>query len=467
VSDVTTNGSGTAQVPAVDLESVFRKVNEHEQKGELDAAEGLLRSTFGVNPTHVHAIHMSGILAFRRGRAEEARQRMERSMLIAPKVPLYPRNLCEVYRSLGRYDDALAAGNRAVTLAPNDPVAHVNLAIVHYDRGEPDHVIACADRALSLAPDSAAAHFERAKGLLVSGRLADGWEEYEWRFRLPGAGTLIPHNDKPQWDGRALGDTPLVLVADQGFGDVIQFSRYIPWVVERCSNVVIAAGLEVRPLMQKFSGVRAVVSRWEDAGAFACYCPLSGLPRLHGTRLETIPAEIPYLRSDPVRAANWRTRLDALLPAGYRRVAISWAGRRSHKNDRTRSVRLESFAPLAALEKTALISLQKGTATTEVGAYLGMAPLLNLGPDLHDFEDTAAVLDAVDLLVCVDTAVGHLAGALGRPAWLALADATDWRWLTKREDSPWYPKHRLFRQDAPGAWGPVFDRIAGEIRSMP
>jgi hypothetical protein len=130
-------------------------------------------------------------------------------------------------------------------------------------------------------------------------------------------------------------------------------------------------------------------------------------------------------------------------------------------------VRLESFAPLAALEKTALISLQKGSAATEVGAYLGMAPLLNLGPDLHDFEDTAAVLDAVDLLVCVDTAVGHLAGALGRPAWLALADATDWRWLTKREDSPWYPKHRLFRQDAPGAWGPVFDRIAGEIRSMP
>lgn len=459
----------TLESPAgLSLDSIFQRINEHEQKNELDAAEQVLSNHFGAHPAHPHAIHLSGVLAYRRGRLDEARQRMEQSLLSAPKSALYLRNLCEVYRLLGRNDDALAVGQRAIAADPKDVVALSNLSTLHYDRGETRESLACADAALTIAPNLAGAHFERAKALLADGRLIEGWEAYEWRFRLPGVTPPIPpESDKPQWDGRPLGDAPLLLVADQGFGDVIQFSRYIPWVTERCRDVVIACGPELAGVLRQFPGVRAVVTRWEDVGPFACYCPLSGLPRLHGTRVDNVPARSPYLRADPEAVARWRVRLDVLVPRGYRRVAIAWAGRTTHKNDYTRSVQLSGFAPLAASGQVALISLQRERATSQIGDYFDNAPLLNLGPSLNDFADTMALLEVVDLVICVDTALGHLAGALGRPTWLLLAHATDWRWMLKRTDTPWYPKHRLFRQPAPGAWGQVFDEIASELRRMP
>jgi hypothetical protein len=219
----------------------------------------------------------------------------------------------------------------------------------------------------------------------------------------------------------------------------------------------------MRPLLAQFPQLEALHVRWEDVPNWAAYVPLSGLPRLAGTRIDSIPATCPYLRADPDLATSWSARLDRLLPPGYRRVGLAWAGRPAHNNDRNRSAALAALSPLAEVPRTALIALQKGPAAAEVGAYLGRAPLLNLGPELHDFRDTAAVLECLDVVVCVDTAVGHLAGALGRPAWLLLAHAPDWRWMTEREDTPWYPSLRLFRQSAPRDWEEPAGRVAREL----
>jgi hypothetical protein len=210
-------------------------------------------------------------------------------------------------------------------------------------------------------------------------------------------------------------------------------------------------------------GLGIVFDHWERRPDFAAYCPLSGLPRLAGADLLSIPAEIPYLRSSPNKREAWADRLDALVPRGLRRIGIAWAGRPTHHNDRNRSTTLATFAPLSQIPGISLISLQKGAGQAQIGHYWGRAPLFNIGPELRDFADTMAVLDCLDLVVSVDTSVVHLAGAMGRPAWVMLPFAPDWRWLLDRSDSPWYPTLRLFRQSADRRWQPVMAEIAAEI----
>jgi hypothetical protein len=192
---------------------------------------------------------------------------------------------------------------------------------------------------------------------------------------------------------------------------------------------------------------------------------LSGLPRLAATDLQSIPAEIPYLHAGEAKFAVWAERLWALLPRGYRRIGIAWAGRPTHRNDLRRSTRLAAFAPLAALPQVALVSLQKGPAQAEIGNYWGHAPLLNLGPEIGDFADTAAIIECLELVIAVDTSVAHLAGAMGKPVWIMLPYAPDWRWLLDRIDSPWYPTARLFRQSAERRWEPVMAEIAAALVS--
>ncbi len=456
----------TADIPVtLPLGEVFAIANEFERAGRLEEAERLTRHALAAAPDHPDVLHLAGILAFRRKVLPEALALMERALALAPDAPLHLRNICELYRTLGRLDDALAAGQRAAELAPGDPMALHNLSILHYERLEPDAALACADRALALEPNLPGAHFERAEVLLLQGKMAEGWEEYEWRYRIAGAPQLMPPTDKPQWDGAAMPETTLLLIADQGFGDVIQFARYIPWVLERAPKIAIAGSLEVMPLLRQIAPDVQVFQNWAECPAYTAFCPLSGLPRLHGTRVDNVPAPVPYLTADPARVARWRARLDQLTPTGYRRIAITWAGRPTHNNDRNRSTALADFTPLASLPNTALVSLQKGDPAAQAGSFFGRAPLLNLGAEITDFADTMAILDCVDLLVSVDTSVVHLAGAMGRPAWVLLPRAPDWRWLLERRDSPWYPSLRLFRQDERRRYRPLIEQAAAEARA--
>jgi tetratricopeptide (TPR) repeat protein len=456
----------TADPPADPVAGLLALADRHEQEGRLDEAEAVLDGILSATPETPGAVHQKGIVAFRRGQSLEAAALMERSIALAPGSALFHRNLCEVYRVLGRLDDALAAGSRAAVLDPADPHCHHNLGIVHYDRLMLDEAIGCAERALAIDADFAGGHFGIAEAALLHGDFARGWAEYEWRNQLAGVPPLLPPSDRPQWDGRPLGHgRNLLLIADQGYGDAIQFARYIPWAAARCPDITIACSRELQPVIAQLPGAGRIFDHWNNAPDFAAYCPLSGLPRLAGTSLATIPAEIPYLHAPEPRFAAWAERLWALLPRGYRRIGIVWAGRPTHRNDLRRSTRLASFAPLAALPQVALVSLQKAPAQAEIGGYWGAAPLLNLGPEIRDFADTMAIVECLELVVAVDTSVVHLAGAMGKPVWVMLPYAPDWRWLLERCDSPWYPTARLFRQSAARRWEPVMAAIAAALVS--
>ena len=440
---------------------------EHEQAGRLDEAESILRHVIAEAGDHPPALHLMGIVAFKKDRIDESVRLMERSIALAPMEALYYRNICEVYRVLGRLDEALVAGNRAASLAPSDVHCHHNLGVLHYHRLELDEAIASGERAIALDPNFAGAHFGIAEASLLRGDFARGWEEYEWRMKLANAPPLLPPTERPQWDGSPMRDGTLLLIADQGYGDVIQFARYIPWAAARCAQLAIACSAELHPVIEQQAGAAPLFDHWERAPEFTRYCPLSGLPRLAGTDLDTIPGGVPYVRADPARSALWAERLDALLPRGYRRIGIAWAGRPTHHNDRNRSTALATFAPLTEIPGIAFVSLQKGPAQAQIGGYWGRAPLVNLGPEIRDFGDTMAVVDCLERVITVDTSVAHLAGAMGKEAWVMLPYAPDWRWLLDRADSPWYPAHRLFRQGPDRSWDAVIDGIARELLPAP
>lgn len=434
-----------------------------ENEKDYAFAGRLLERALTVAPDQPDALHLSGIVAFRQGRREEALARIERAIARGIDIRLYLRNISEVYRALGRFDDALKAALRATALAPDDPVCLHNLAVIQYHRLELDDCIASAEKALAINAFLPGPHFQLAEALLLRGEWERGWNEYQWRFDLPGNAPLMPPTTQPRWDGTPFDDGTLLLIADQGFGDVIQFSRYIPWAAERCPNIAIATATELMPLLRQVYPAARLFNEWRTAPPFRAFRALSGLPALHGTRPDRMLGGEPYLHADPTRAAAWKERLNRLTPTAARRVGIVWAGRATHNNDRWRSASLADFAPLAALPGVALVSLQKGPAAAQTGQYFGAAPLVNIGAEIVDFEDTMAILESLDLLITVDTSVAHVAGAMGRKTFVLLARAPDWRWLLDRTDTPWYPSLRLIRQTAAGVWDDVMARAAALI----
>jgi hypothetical protein len=333
---------------------------------------------------------------------------------------------------------------------------------VHARRLDLDAAIACARTALSLDPQRAGAHMALAEALLIRGDLPEGFREYEWRFRLPGAAAPLPATDRPQWDGTPLPDGTLLLVADQGFGDVIQFCRYIPWVRTRAPHVVIACATVMQGVVRQVAPDVPMFAKWADCPPYAAYAAFTGLPLVHGTVLGTIPADIPYLHADPALTQSWGTRIDSLARSG-RRVGLVWAGRPTHANDRNRSVSLARLSELFDCRGISFVALQKGQREQEAGRYYGRAPLMNLG--MHDFADTAAIIANLDLVLSVDTSMAHLSAAMGKPTWIMLCYAPDWRWLLGRDDSAWYPTVRLFRQAAPGDWEGVAHRVSEALAS--
>ena len=451
------------------LELMLGIATRAEEAGRVDEAEPLAAHLLRAVPEDARVLHLAGIIAFRTNRRPLAVTLMERAIGKEPHNGLYLRNISEMYRVVGRLDDALAAARRAVDLQPGDAAALQNRAVIHHERGEIELGLACSRRAANLRPDMAGAHFAIAEAQLLRGEYAEGWEEYEWRFRMTGVPALLPANlqrGRSQWGGSSLGAGRLLLIGDQGFGDVIQFSRYIPWARAKGQPTILATSNEMAPLMRRMFPGLAVATNWADCTMFAAYCPLSGLPRLHGTRLDTIPPPLP-IPIDPERAALWRTKLDLVIPPGLKRVGLVWAGRSTHRNDRNRSMTLAALAPpLATVPGIALVSLQKGDAAAEVKTYSGRAMLADAARDITDYEDTVAAIAALDLVVTVDTSVAHIAGAMGRPCWVLLPFTSDWRWLRERADSPWYPSLRLFRQQAPGRWDEPLAALAGELSRL-
>jgi hypothetical protein len=440
--------------------------NRAEEAGRLDEAEQLAVHILRAAPREPDALHLAGIVAFRRDRHDQAVTLIEQAILLNPRNPTYHRNISEMYRITGRLDDALAASRRALALRPSDAVALHNQAVIHQERGEPEQVLIAARQAVALKPEMPGPHFAIAEAQLLRGDFVEGWEEYEWRFRLPGIPLLMPvalQQGRQQWGGAPVSGATLLLIGDQGFGDVIQFSRYIPWVLARSPQTAMATSVEMAPLMRRMFPGLQVFTNWNECPAFSVYCPVSGLPRLQGTRVDTVPLPVP-IDADPERDALWKERLGRLIPSGLRRIGLVWAGRPTHRNDRNRTVRLATLAALADLRGTALVSLQKGDAAAQVAQYQGHAPLIDAGAEIIDYEDTAAIIANLDMVVTVDTSVAHLAGAMGRRAWVLIPYAADWRWLQDRTDSPWYPSLRLFRQTQSRRWDEVMAAMVAELK---
>ena len=330
------------------------------------------------------------------------------------------------------------------------------------DQGNLDEALASYREALRLKPDYADAHFNRSLPLLVQGRFEEGWAEYEWRWRSEVflvQGHARPALAKREWDGSPLQGRTILLHVEQGLGDTIQFARYASLLKQQgAGQVLLACPPELQRLMRRCRDIDQIVTETPfpdfDVGVF-----LLSLPHLLGTTsIERIPADIPYIDCDPEWVESWEARLASL--EGQRpalRVGIAWQGNPGHKTDRWRSVALEQFAPLAELPGVRLVSLQKGLGREQLDKLPGLA--IDLGAELTDLADTAAVVSCLDLVITVDTALAHLAGAMGKPVWVILPVVPDWRWLLQREDSPWYPSMRLFRQAARGQWNEVFGRI--------
>ena len=371
-------------------------------------------------------------------------------------------NRSSVLQDLHRYDEAMASLDRALALRPDHPTNWLNRGNLHYELSQPADALAAYERAIALNPDYADAHFSRASLYLVEGDFARGWAEYEWRLRDAQLARHYRPFAQPLWQGDTPLDGKTILVhAEQGFGDTLQFCRYVPLLAARGARVVLEVQPPLRALMASLVGAAQVVARGDPLPAFDCQCPLLSLPHAFRTELATIPRGTRYLHADPARVAHWAERL------GERRrprIGLAWSGNPEHRNDHNRSIAFAELAPLFDLDVD-WVSLQKPVrARDEAG--LAAAPMRRVGDELGDFADTAALLQSLDLVIAVDSAVAHLAGALGHPVWVLLPEPPEWRWMRERSDSPWYPTARLFRQVAAGEWAGAIDAVRAAIEPM-
>jgi Glycosyltransferase family 9 (heptosyltransferase) len=302
--------------------------------------------------------------------------------------------------------------------------------------------------------------FDLSETLLQLGEYERGWREYRHRYRLPHTSSLERKIQCPRWDGRPLEGRRILLHDEQGFGDTFQFLRFVPRVKERGGHVILEVHPKLLGLARTLSGCDHLIGRDRVPPAFDLHCELMNLPMALGLRLADLPGAVPYLKADPALVDRWRERL-AALPRPL--VALTWAGSPSNAHDRKRSLSLARLAPLAAVDGVTFVSTQKGPKAAQAETPPHGMRLVDLGEEVRNFDDTAAVLSVVDLLVSIDSSPVHLAGALGRPVWTMLPFVAEWRWLLAREDSPWYPTMRLFRQPSRRDWPAVLERVAREL----
>jgi tetratricopeptide (TPR) repeat protein len=362
---------------------------------------------------------------------------------------------------MGRYSDAIAAYERALAIRPDYVKAHLNRGVALQMLGRHQEALAEFGKVLALDKDHADAHHNQALALLTLGDYRRGFAAYEWRWQRTGMPARRRSFGKPLWLGEyPLGRKTILLHAEQGLGDTIQFVRYAPLLAKAGVKAVIEVQPELTALLARVEGVAGVVACGAPLPVFDVHCPLASLPLALKTEPATIPADIPYLKASAERIAKWRERIER-LPSP--RIAIAWSGRATHANDRNRSIALSRLAPLFALEQTSFVSIQRELRDADAEVLAQTPRLVHVGDGLDDFDDTAAVVSLVDLVISVDTSVVHLAAALGRPTWILLPFWPDWRWMLDRADSPWYPTARLFRQSAPGDWDSVIARVREEL----
>ena len=424
------------------------------QQGKIDEAIEAFHRALGLSHDNVTClIHLFDCKSSQR-RWSEAEALARRIIEVEPNNARAWTKLGAALVAQDRHREASDAFERGEMFGKDtgDVDQHLNFAICLRETGRLREALELYERELPLRP-SIGANVHYGHALLDAGQLREGWLHYEFRWMQDPLLSLRPPFRKPVWNGQDLRGKTILLRPEQGVGDVIQFIRYAPYVKALGATVLLLLWKNIGELARGFAGVDRVIGPGEPSPEFDYYIPLMSLPRVFGTDLESIPADIPYLRAESDRMGRWKERLDG----DSLKVGIVWAGDPAHLRDRYRSVPLQTLAPLFEVQGVQFFSLQKGPQAVQVEA--GNFPLVHLGPDLHDFADTASVIAQLDLVVCADTSVAHLAGALGKPVWVLIPTPCDWRWLEHREDSPWYPTMRLFRQARQGDWEEVISRV--------
>jgi Flp pilus assembly protein TadD len=430
---------------------------------DLEAAESYYRRALAVRPEDTGALSNLANIFWEQGRVDEAEHLYRQSLARQPESGEAHMNLAVVLSGKGLFDEALSKMREAVARLPGSVPAHVNLASVLSRQGKIDEAIASYEHAIQVDSGYAEAHRDLGMALLSQGDYARGWSEYEWRWYCRGKhpAPFI----QPVWDGSDLTGRTILLHTEQGFGDALQFVRFASVAKERGGTVVLLGPGPILELLSRCPGIDHVVAPGSDLPDFDVHAPLLSLPRILKTTLATVPAEVPYLFADPERVAHWTARFRQ--EPGFT-IGVAWQGNPRYGMDRIRSYPLERLAPLAQVPGARLVSLQKGHGIEQLQDLGDRFPVELLGgpegEELGDFLETAAIISSLDLIVSPDVAVAHLAGALGKRTWLALPAVAEWRWLSDREDSVWYPTARLFRQARSGEWDSVFERMAECLR---
>jgi Flp pilus assembly protein TadD len=433
------------------------------EQGLRDQAEACHRKALALRPDYPEAHNNLGNVLWNLGHLDAAEACYRSALDLRPDYPEAQNNMANALQNKGHFEAAAACSRRAVELWQSNPAALTNLGNTLRDLGQLDEAVASHQRAIELRPDFADAHFNLAVALLSAGDMAAGWEEYEWRWQTPQMAKGRRDFAQPQWHGEAAAGQTLLIHAEQGFGDTLQFCRYATLAAERGLRVVMEVPKPLVRLLRGLRGIDLAVGPGESLPDFDLHCPMLSLPRAMGTTLASIPGAVPYLHDDPGEAAKWRVRLAASCHPGLK-VGLVWAGdpRRALPHaaavDRRRSIAPDRLAPLFAVSGVNFLSLQR--AGPKMPARF---PLIDFMDEMADFADTAALIANLDLVISVDTAVAHLAAALGRRVWLLDRFDSCWRWLTGRRDSPWYPTLRLHRQQRPGEWEPVVAEVAHDL----
>lgn len=447
-------------------QALTRALNAAKLK-RTNEAIGICRDVLAQNPDLPGALGLLGGILGQEGRHEEAIRLLEAAVAKMPNVANWHLNLCALYRQRNQLDEALRAARDAVTHSPETAAHRVELALTHLTRGEREDASREFRAALAREPEHPAAHMGLGELLLSFGEYAPGWMEYAWRNKLDQARGTLPKMVAAPWNGMRLPEGRLLLVADQGFGDMIQFARYIPMVRERVPHLIIGWGPEVTALLGDHPDIAECIPTWADRTPHDAYALLSSLPQIFQTELHTIPGPIPYLHPDPARVAHWRARLDAAFGARRLRVGLFWSGRPTHPNNARRSLRLAELAPILDVPGVDFVALQKPFPPEDRGVAAARGNVLIAADELASFAETGAAMAALDLTISVDTAVVHLAGAMNLPCWVLVPEPADWRWLLNRDDTVWYRSLRLFRQQRPGDWGPVLAAAAAALARQP
>jgi tetratricopeptide (TPR) repeat protein len=437
--------------------------NVLKEQGLLAEAVTSYRKAIDLQPDFPLALNNLGAALKGQGRLDEAVASFRRAIGFKPDYSVAFSNLGAALQQQGWPDEAIACYRTSLAFKPDDAAARNNLGLALQEQGRLDDAVACYRKAVSVRPDYPEARFSLALGLLAQGDMAAGWDEYEWRWKTRQMLKARRDFTQPQWRGEAAEGRTLLIHAEQGFGDTLQFCRYAPLAAARGLRVILEVPKPLTRLLRHLPGVDRVVAAGEELPPFDFHCPMLSMPLAFGTTLETIPSAVSYLQADPVQVADWRTRLAAMANQNPR-IGLVWAGNPcSHLPaataiDRRRSLAPDRLSPLLDLSGLHFFSLQK-----DGPAAPATFPLTNVMDQMEDFADTAALITNLNLVITVDTAVAHLAAALGKPVWLLDRFDSCWRWLVGRRDSPWYPTLRLYRQPHPGAWDAVLAEVTRDL----